>query len=129
MPGRRRQSAPPDSRDKCESRHSHRHAILAPQHREAIVRSWNRQDAPTWGARPAAAIPARPRHRPVGVAADAAVLASLGAAARSDGGRRRKFAAVEVALEPGAKVSKEVKEVELEFSHRVLVSRLKPWLV
>jgi len=36
---------------------------------------------------------------------------------------------VEVALEPGAKVSKEVKEVELEFSYRVLVNRFKPWLV
>ena len=36
---------------------------------------------------------------------------------------------VEVALEPGAKVSKEVKEVELEFSYRVLINRFKPWLV
>jgi hypothetical protein len=97
--------------------------------REAMVRSWCRQEAPK------AALDLPPLYRPELVLERQALPQTRRFSidyqqphqqAEVDG---EGVAEVEVALEGGAKVSKEAKEVELEFSYRVLINRFKPYLV
>lgn len=97
--------------------------------RETIMRSWCRQEAP----KPLLDLPPLYRHDLVinRLAWPRKQLFLLNPEqphqkADVDG---ETFAEVEAALEPGAKVSKEAKEVAVEFSYRVLINRFKPWLV
>ena len=98
-------------------------------HREAIMRDWIRQDAPK------GALDLPPLYRPELILERQAlpqtqrifVTPQQPQQKANVGGE--SLAEVEVALEPGATVSKEVKEVELEFSYRLLINRFKPALV
>jgi peptidoglycan hydrolase-like protein with peptidoglycan-binding domain len=98
-------------------------------HREAIVRGWVRQDTPK------GMLDLPPLSRRNLVIDRLALPQRQRFSLNWERPHEKKevdgetYADVEVALEPGAKVSKEAKEVELEFSYRVLINRFKPWLV